>query len=71
MVVQSSPPGDHNTPCFDGRPLGAADPLVGSILTDDLIPLFGDEIAASRPSGALSPRPWSLNKALAIVLGQP
>lgn len=40
-------------------PLGAADPLVGSILVDDLIQLFDDETGASRPAGSLSPRQWS------------
>ena len=53
-------------------PLGAADPLVGSILADDLIQLFDDELAASRPAGALSPATVvKLNKALAIALGLP
>lgn len=35
-------------------PSGAADPLVGSILVDDLIQLFDDKIAASSPAGALT-----------------
>lgn len=53
-------------------PLGAAGPLVGSILADDLIQLFDDEIATSRPAGALSPGTVvELNKALAIALGLP
>jgi mRNA interferase MazF len=53
-------------------PLGAADPLVGSILADDLIQLFDYEIAAGRPAGALSPATVvKLNKALAIALGLP
>lgn len=53
-------------------PLGTADPLVGSILADDLIQLFDDEIVASRPSGSLSPATMiKLNKALAIALGLP
>ncbi|MDV6278119.1 type II toxin-antitoxin system PemK/MazF family toxin [Rhodococcus erythropolis] len=53
-------------------PLGAADPLVGSILADDLIQLFDDEIAASRPAGSLSPATVvKLNTALAIALGLP
>ncbi|UKO89802.1 type II toxin-antitoxin system PemK/MazF family toxin [Rhodococcus erythropolis] len=53
-------------------PLSAADPLVGSILADDLIQLFDDEIAASRFAGALSPATVvKLNKVLAIALGLP
>lgn len=51
-------------------PLRAADPLVGSILADDLIQLFDDEIAGSRPAGSLSPATVvKLDKALAIALG--
>ena len=53
-------------------PLEAADPLVGSTLADDLIQLFDDEIAASRPAGALSPATVvKLNKPFAIALGLP
>ncbi|MCD2157939.1 hypothetical protein LQL77_29845 [Rhodococcus cerastii] len=49
---------------------GALVPLVGSILVDDLIQLFDDEITASRPAGVLSPATVvKLNKALAIALG--
>ena len=49
-----------------------SDPLVGSILADDLVQLFDDEIAASRPAGVLSPATvLELNKALAVALGLP
>ena len=52
--------------------LGSSDPLVGSILADDLVQLFDDEIAASRPAGVLSPATvLELNKALAVALGLP
>lgn len=53
-------------------PLGSNDPLVGSILADDLAQLFDDELKASRSGGALSPSTTvELNKALAIALALP
>ncbi|QYB00428.1 type II toxin-antitoxin system PemK/MazF family toxin (plasmid) [Rhodococcus sp. USK10] len=53
-------------------PLGPNDPLVGSILADDIVQLFDDELEASRSGGALSPSTIvELNKALAIALALP
>lgn len=53
-------------------PFGAADPLVGSILADDITQIFHDEITNGRPAGSLSPATViQLNKALAIALGLP
>lgn len=52
--------------------LGPADPLEGSILADDLIQLFDDEIASGQSAGALSPATViELNRALGIALGLP
>lgn len=53
-------------------PFAAADPLVGSILADDIAQIFHDEIANGRPAGSLSPATvLRLNKALAIALELP
>ncbi|MDJ0490296.1 type II toxin-antitoxin system PemK/MazF family toxin [Rhodococcus qingshengii] len=53
-------------------PLGPNDPLVGSVLADDIVQLFDDELEASESGGALSPSTMvELNKALAIALALP
>lgn len=52
-------------------PLGSAEvPLVGSILADDIVQLYQDELTT--PVGTLSPSTITkLNAALAIALGLP
>lgn len=52
--------------------LRPADPLQGSILADDLVQLFDDEITTGLSAGALTPATvLELNRALAIALGLP
>ena len=51
-------------------PLTAADPLKGFVLCDDIVQLYGDELAT--PAGALSPPTIAaVSAALRIALGLP
>lgn len=52
--------------------LASDDPLVGSVLADEIVEIFEDEIAGATYMGALCPKTvMALNDALAQALGLP